>query len=401
AARPEEAGFDAARLARIPGWLRGEVERGVLPGAAVAVARDGKLVLLEGIGFRDRAAGAAMPVDGVFRIASMTKAIVSVAALMLAEEGRLRLIDPVAEYIPALRDMRVGIERPGEAELAFEAAARPFTIHDLLRHTAGLGYGLSGTGRVDLMYREARITRPDQTMEEFIARLAALPLLAQPGRRWEYSVATDVLGRVLEVVTGQDLATVLRERVTGPLGMTETGFWADGAALERLAAPQPNPQTGQVPPMRDVRQRPRWFSGGGGMVSTAAEYGRFLQTLLEGGRMSDGPRLLARSTVAFMTANHVPPGAAIWPALPQTYGVLAPVAEMGQGFGLGFAVRLAEGRNPAPGNVGDYSWAGATGCYYWVDPAQRLWGVLLTQAPWTGRTYRATLRQLVYAALDA
>lgn len=400
AARPEDAGFDAARLARIPAWLRAEVEKGALPGACVGIARQGRMVMLEGIGFRDREANAPMPADALFRIASMTKAVVSVAAMTLAEEGRIRLIDPVAQYIPALGEMRVGVEKPGEAELAFEAQARPMTILDLLRHTAGLGYGLSAATRVDRMYREGRILRPDQTSEEFIARLAALPLVAQPGTRWEYSVATDVLGRVLEVVTGQDLATVLRERVTGPLGMADTGFSAEGR-LDRLAEGQRDPQTGQRPAMIDVRQAPRWFAGGHGMVSTVADYGRFLQMLLEGGRPADGPRILAPATVALMTSDMLPPGIGMPPLGTLRPDLLSPVPEAGQGFGLGFAVRTAPGRNPAAGNVGDYAWSGAWGCYYWVDPAQRLWGILMTQAPATGRSYRATLRQLVYGALDA
>ncbi len=399
AARPEEAGFDAARLARIPAWLRAEVEKGTIAGACVGLARNGRMVMLEGIGFRDREAAAPMQADAIFRIASMTKAVVSVAAMTLAEEGRIRLIDPVAQYIPALGEMRVGVEKPDEAELAFEAQARPMTILDLLRHTAGLGYGLNAITRVDRMYREARILRPDQTSEEFIQRLAALPLVAQPGTRWEYSVGTDVLGRVLEVATGKDLATVLRERVTEPLGMADTGFSAAGR-LDRLAEAQRDPRTGQRPAMIDVRQAPRWHPGGHGLVSTVSDYGRFLQMLLEGGRAADGPRILAPATVALMTADMLPPGIGLPPLGTLRPDILSPTPELGMGFGLGFAVRTAPGRNPAPGHVGDFAWAGAWGCYYWVDPAQKLWGVLMTQAPATGRIYRATLRQMVYAALE-
>lgn len=400
AARPEELGFDPTRLARIPAWLRAEVEKGVIPGACVGIARNGRMAMLEAVGFRDREAAAPMRPDAIFRIASMTKAVVSVAAMTLAEEGRIRLIDPVAQYIPALGEMRVGVEKPGESDLALEPQGRPMTILDLLRHTAGLGYGLTAATRADRLYREARLLRPDQTSEEFIARLAALPLVAQPGTRWEYSVGTDVLGRVLEVVTGKDLGAVLRERVTDPLGMADSGFSAEGR-LDRLAEGQRDPQTGQRPAMIDVRAAPRWHPGGHGLVSTVADYGRFLQMLLEGGRAAGGPRILAPATVALMTSDMLPPGIGVPPLGTQRPDILSPSPELGMGFGLGFAVRTAPGRNPAPGHVGDFAWAGAWGCYYWVDPAQKLWGILMTQAPATGRAYRATLRQMVYGALDA
>lgn len=394
--RPEEAGFSADRLGRLGTWMRGEVEAGRIPGAVVALGRGGKLAHLEAFGFRDREARAPMTPDAVFRIASMTKPFASFALMMLAEEGRVMLWHPVSRYLPEFKDAKVGVERA--------AAQREMTVQDLLRHTSGLTYGAlpvpggPGANPVQQGYAEAKVADPDQTVESFITRLAAQPLLYQPGTHWEYSHATDVVGRIVEVVSGQDLDTFIRERISAPLGLKDTGFWAPPEARDRVALPQVDPATGRKQAVPNPLERPRWFSGGGGMVSTAEDYARFCQMLLNGGRLGD-TQLAARRTVALMTADHLTPGTQYGPGLFSLFAGLAPAPAAGYGFGLGFAVRTAEGRSPVPGNVGDYFWAGAYGTYFWVDPKEELYAVLMLQGPSDRIQYRYAMRQLVYGAL--
>ncbi|WP_158292444.1 serine hydrolase domain-containing protein [Paracraurococcus ruber] len=395
AARPEDAGFQRDRLARITGWLGAEVEAGRIPGAVVAVGRGGKLALHEAVGFRDRDARAPMPVDGIFRIASMTKPFASLALMLLAEEGRVMLWHPVSRYLPEFKDQKVGTDR---APLEREA-----TLQDLLRHTAGLTYGaLPGPGPaphpVQAGYVQARVADRDQTAAEFITRLAGQPLMFQPGSTWEYSHATDVVGRVVEVVSGQDLDAFIRARISAPLGLADTGFWAPQDAAGRAARAQVDPVTKARQPIPDVLEKPRWFSGGGGMVSTAMDYARFCQMLLNGGRLGEA-QVASRATIQLMTANHLPEGTQYGPGLLTRFGGLAPAPVTGYGFGLGFAVRTAQGRSPVPGNVGDYFWGGAYGTYFWVDPKEELYAVLMLQGPSDRIQYRYGLRQLVYQAL--
>ena len=396
AGRPEEAGFSADRLGRLGGWMQAEIEAGRIPGAVVAIGRGGKLAYLEAFGYRDRDARAPMPRDAVFRIASMTKPIASLALMMLAEEGRVMLWHPVSRYIPAFRDAKVGMDRaPAEREM---------TVQDLLRHTSGLTYGAlpvqggQGANPVQQAYAEAKVGDPDQGMESFIGRLAAQPLIYQPGTHWEYSHSTDVVGRIVEVVSGKDLDAFIRERISAPLGLKDTGFWAPPEAADRIALPQVDPATGRKQAIPHPLEKPRWFSGGGGMVSTADDYARFCQMLLNGGQLSEA-QLAARQTIALMTTDHLPPGTQYGPALFALFGGLAPSPAVGYGFGLGFAVRTAEGRSPVPGNVGDYFWAGAYGSYFWVDPKEDLYAVLMLQGPSDRIQYRYAMRQMVYGAL--
>ena len=395
AGRPEEAGFHAGRLSRIGAWMQAEVEAGRIPGAVIAIGRGGKLAYYEAFGFRDRDARAPMPRDAVFRIASMTKPIASLALMMLVEEGRVMLWHPVSRYISEFKDVKVGVERaPVEREM---------TVLDLLRHTSGLTYGpLPVPGvtphPVKQGYTEAKVADPDQTIEEFIARLARQPLMFQPGTHWEYSHATDVVGRIVEVVSGQDLDRFIRERISAPLVLKDTGFWAPPEAKERVALAQVDPATGRRQAIPDALQKPRWFSGGGGMVSTALDYARFCQMLLGGGRLGE-VQLVSRRTMALMTADHLPPDTQYLPGLFALFGGLAPSPVTGYGFGLGFAVRTAEGRSPVPGNVGDYFWAGAYGTYFWVDPKEDMYAVLMLQGPSDRLQYRYAMRALTYQAL--
>jgi CubicO group peptidase (beta-lactamase class C family) len=270
--RPAEIGFDPDRLQRLTTTFQGYVDSGRLPGAVVLISRNDKLAYLRAVGFQDREKQIAMTTDSIFRIASMTKPIVTVAAMMLAEEGKLDIAAPVARYVPEFKDVQVGVEKrnaaTGQIELVMEPQKRPMTVQDLMRHTAGLVYGQFGDGLVHKAYRAANVADRTQSLEEMITKLSKLPLAHQPGEVWEYSMATDVLGRVVEVVSGMTLDTFVDERITRPLGMTSTGFYVREADVGRLAQPQIDPATGNRPTLPDVTRKPRWLSGGGGMVST-------------------------------------------------------------------------------------------------------------------------------------
>ncbi len=272
------------------------------------------------------------------------------------------------------------------------------SVQDLLRHTSGLTYAQFGDSPVQMVWRDAALMDEGQTNAELAAKLARLPLMFEPGTTWEYSMSTDVLGRVVEVVSGKSLADFFAERITGALGMADTGFVAADERAARLAEPQLDPETGARPPMRNVTKPGKWHSGGGGAVSTAADYLRFCQMLLNGGELG-GVRLLAPKTVAHMAADHLPPDVAYGETARPRFGALAPVPEMGYGFGLGFAVRTAAGRSPVPGSVGEYFWGGVTGTYFWIDPAEQMVVVLMLAAPDQRLHYRYLSRQLVYAAL--
>jgi CubicO group peptidase (beta-lactamase class C family) len=331
-----------------------------------------------------------MHADAIFRIASMTKPVTSVAAMMLSEEGRLEIAAPVAQYIPEFAEMTVGVERA--------KATRTMTVQDLLRHTSGLTYAAFGDSPVQMLWRDVPLMDENQTNAELVAKLADLPLMFEPGTHWEYSMSTDVLGRVVEVAAGKALADFFAECIFGPLGMHDTGFAATGEHAHRIAEPQTDPATGARPPMRHVAKVSNWHSGGGGAVSTAADYLRFCQMLLNGGELN-GVRLLAPKTVAHMASDHLPPGCLYGDTARSRFGALAPVPEMGYGFGLGFAVRKAAGHSPVPGSVGEYFWGGVTGTYFWIDPQEQMIVVLMLAAPDQRLHYRYLTRQLVYAAM--
>lgn len=386
AAKPEDVGLSAAALERLSMALRDRVASGHVPGAVALVARHGKIAYHESFGTLDPATGAPMPQDAIFRIYSMTKAIVSVAVMMLWEEGRLLLGDPIGKYLPALANPMVGVVKDGT--LTTVAAERPITVQDLLRHTSGLTYEFRGTSPVHQAYAEARVARLRQTNEEQVAALASVPLLHQPGTVWEYSRSTDVLGRLVEVISGQTLGTFLAERILRPLGMSDAGFSVPERDHGRIAeAFAKDPEGGGDVALLDARRPAIFESGGGGMVATAMDYARFLAMLLNNGRLDD-TRLLGRKTIELMTADHL--------------GTITGAADLlppGHGFGLGFAVRKVAGLAPFPGSVGNYYWGGAAGTSFWVDPAERLFAVLMIQAPMQREHYRLLFRDLVYAAI--
>ena len=387
---PEQVGLSSGRLQRAAQVIRQDVEKQLLPGAILAIARGGRVGYAEAFGWRDREAEAPMTLDAIFRIASMTKPITSVAAMMLAEEGRLEVAAPVANYLPEFSEMTVGVER--------KRAQRTMTVQDLLRHTSGLTYGDFADSPVQMLWRDANLRDESETIAQLVAKLGQLPLMFEPGTTWEYSMSTDVLGRVVEVVSGQSLADFFARRIAGPLGMVDTGFAATGGRAGRLAEPQRDPTTGQRPATRNVTQPGPRHSGGGGAVATAADYLRFCQMLLNGGEL-DGVRLLAPKTVAHMASDHLAPDIAYSATTRSRFGALAPVPEMGHGFGLGFAVRTAQGRSPVPGSVGDFFWGGAYGTYFWIDPQEQMIAVLMTASPEQRLHYRYLARQLVYASL--
>jgi CubicO group peptidase (beta-lactamase class C family) len=311
-------------------------------------------------------------------------------------------VNPVSTYLPALKDLQVGVEvtdAAGRTSLKLEPAHRGMTLQDLLRHTSGVTYGQFGDSLVKQAYRAAAIMDPKQTNAEFIAKLATLPLQNQPGRVWDYSMSTDVLGCVVEAVSGMPLDAFLAARITGPLGMKDTGFHVPAANAHRIAEAQADPKTGERAPMaRDLTAKPNFLSGGGGMVSTAPDYLRFTQMLANGGTL-DGVRIVSRKTVALMASDHLPPDIAFSATARAQFEESAPIPEFGQGFGLGFCVRKEAGRNPVPGSVGDFYWSGVHGTYFWIDPAEELIGILMLCAPDLRRHYRALMRQLTYQAL--
>ena len=396
--KPEDLGLSSTRLKRLPDALRSDIGKGLLPGAVVLVARHGKIACLEALGYRDREAGTAMTPDTIFRIASMTKPFTSVAAMMLAEEGRLLIADPVARYVPEFADLKVAKDSDSTSakKLAKETLRRPMTVHDLLRHTSGLSYGHLTGPLLRQAYEAVNVGDEKQTNAEMVAKLGKLPLAYQPGSTWQYGMSSDVLGRVVEIASGIDLDRFIIERICKPLGLAETSFGP--AAAERTAQPQVDPASGKRPSMRDTGIRPNWISGGSALLSTAGDYARFAQMLLNGGELG-GTRLLSPATIALMTSDHLTPDMRRSPSTPLLFGALAPMPELGLGFGLGFAVRTHAGRNPLPGSLGDFSWSGITGTYFWVDPQQQLIAILMTQAPIPRLHYRYLTRTLVYQAI--
>lgn len=390
AGSPEQVGFSSARLERITARINQGVANGELPGAVLVIGRHGRIAYTRSFGLRDPEKGAPMRDDAIFRIASMTKPVTSLAIMMLAEQGRLSIADPVAKYLPEFKDLRVGPNR--------EAPRQAMTVQDLLRHTSGLTYGAAGSNPVKQAYVDAKVGDPGDTNAVLVAKLSKIPLLFHPGSTWEYSVSTDVLGRIVEVVSGLPLDRYVAEHITGPLRMADTGFTAPAANAGRGARPQPEGPKKEMPRVPLVTGDFTYKSGGGGMVSTAADYARFCQFWLNGGEL-DGVRLVSRKTVELMTANHLPPGTPIGPDMAR-FEALAPSAAMGQGFGLGFAVRTDAGRNPLQGSPGDYFWGGAHGTYFWIDPKEQLYVVFMMQSPSARLPYRYLLRQLVYQAIE-
>ena len=392
-AKPEDVGLSAQRLERLGAVLRADIDQGKIPGAVVLVARRGKVAYFESFGMRDKEAKATMRTDAIFRLYSMTKPIVSVGVMLLNQEGKVFLADPVSKYIPELGKLKVCTEatnaQTGETTCPETPSPRDMTIQDLLRHTSGLTYGFFGKSAVKGMYTKTGVESQDQTLAEMIAKLGKLPLAYPPGTTWDYSRSTDVLGRVIEVASGMPLDRFIEERIARPLKMEDTGFYVKSEKHGRIAEAQKDPKTGKAFPLNDVTKPPKLLSGGGGLVATTMDYARFLQMLLDGGRL-EGTQLLNRKIIEYMTADHM--GSVVKPGpiyLPGT----------GYGFGLGFAVRLQNGVSAWPGTAGDYYWDGVAGTTFWVDPKEELFAIFMIQEPAQRLNYRYLMRSIVYQAI--
>ena len=378
--RPEAARLNALAVENIKAALNAWIAAGRIPGAVVWVERDGAIGLFEALGAQDPARGIAMRKDSIFRIYSMTKPIVSVALMQLAEQGKVLLRDPVAKYLPEFANATVGI--------AGAAPKNAMTVRDLLRHTAGLTYEFHEPSPVRKLYTDAKLYSRGRTNAEHLKALAALPLMHEPGTVWDYSRATDVLGRLVEVLAGASLGAHLEATIFGPLGMRDTGFAVPADQHHRLAEPLAKPPEGvALVPVFDPRVPVPAQNGGGGLMSTAADYARFVRMLANGGQLG-GVRLLGRKTVEFMTADHLGP-------IPRANALLP----SGHGFGLGFAVKTALGEHSEPGSIGSYGWSGAAGTAFFVDPAEHLFAIILTQAPGLLDDVRELFRQAAYAAI--
>ena len=400
---PGDAGFDPDRLGRIDAHFRRYVDDGRLPGWLLVVTRGGRRVHVGRAGHRDVENGLPVEDDTVFRIYSMTKPVTSVAAMMLYEEGWFELKDPVSRWIPSFADVRVFTGgTAGQPTTA--AATEPVRVWHLLTHTAGLTYGFHRAHATDEIYRDAGFdfgVSRGYDLAACVDAWAGLPLVHEPGRRFNYSHATDVLGRLVEVISGRPLDRFLQERVLAPLGMHDTAFWADERLVDRLGALYvPHPETGRIlryDPIGDAAARPpAYLSGGGGLVSTAHDYLRFCEMLRRGGEL-DGARLLGPRTVDFMTTNHLPGGVDL-----EAFGqsTFAETAYDGVGFGLGFSVVIDPAAAKVPSSVGEYAWGGAASTGFWVDPVEDVTAVFLTQLlPSSTYNLRAQFKQLVKAAL--
>jgi CubicO group peptidase (beta-lactamase class C family) len=407
AAAPEQAGMSAERLGRITTMLKKEAADGKLPGAVVMVARKGKIIYSDAVGFQDKGANTPMKLDSIFRIYSMTKPLASVAAMILVEDGVIQLTDPISKFLPAFKDMQVSVASTGadgKATYSNVPAARPIIVQDLLRHSAGLAYAeITKNEPVKAAYVAAKFSQPGiheydsrgMTPAEQVERIAKAPLVHQPGTIWEYSMAVDVLGRVVEAASGKRLGVFLDERLFKPLKMVDSSFWLPAAKLPRLAQPLPvDPASGQKISVLDVSAEPMNDSGGAGALSTASDYLRFTQMLLNGGEL-DGARVMSRSTIKLMTSDHL--GTRI--ATPLQPGELL-LGTPGYTFGLGFAVRQSDGIAGVPGSAGEFMWAGYAGTYFWVDPKEEIAAVYMTQAPSPIRAYyRKMFKAFVYQAL--
>jgi CubicO group peptidase (beta-lactamase class C family) len=387
-AKPESIGLSSARLQRMSDAFKREIDKGTLPGATVMVARKGQIGWFDALGKQSPDGSAPMAHDSLFRIFSMTKPIVSVGIMMLVEDGHLLINDPVAKFIPEFANQKVGVENGGKLELV--PLKTQMTVQDLLRHTSGITYDHTGNSLVQQQYQQSRLRSRKITNAEHAALVASLPLQCQPGAEWNYSRSTDILGRIIEVVSGKSLSAWLTEHILAPLQMAETAFHTGEANAGRLAEPFANdPWTGDKVQLFNMLEKPAMESGGGGLVSTTMDYARFAQMLLSGGTLG-GTRIIGRKTLQLMASNHLGPHVK----------VDSPLMSPGHGFGLGFCVRTAPGIAPFPGSVGQFFWSGMAGTFFFIDPAEDLFTVFMMQGPGQRTQVRNLLRDLVYAAVE-
>ena len=389
--KPEDVGLSSAQLQKIEAAMKKNIDDGLIPGAVMLVSRRGRVAWVNAQGKRDPASPDPMKVDSIFRIYSMTKPMVTTALMQMVEEGRLQVSDPVSKFLPEIGKMKVGTEvigADGNPALQLSDPTRAMTVQDLMRHTSGLTYGNRGTTLIHQSYVAAKIGDRTATNEEMVSRLSKLALKFNPGDRWEYSVAVDVQGRLLEVLSGKKLGEVLAERIWQPLGMVDTSFQVPAAKLSRVAQPGARPDGKPMTPRFKVDDGALYESGGGGALSTIDDYLRFTSALANGGAFGQGAggkRIIGKKTLEFMTADHV--GS-------------RPGRPAGFGFGLGFEVRTRVGDSALPGSVGEYGWSGAAGTEFWVDPKEQLFAILMIQAnDGDTRIVRNQFRTMIQAAL--
>ncbi len=392
AVSPTQAGFSPERLERLDSRMQSYVDEGQLAGIVTLISRGGRIVHLRTHGYQDLETRRPLEEDAIFRIYSMTKPVTGVAMMMLFEEGRFLLTDPVAKYIPEFADLKVAAGEDGEGGLVLEDAVRPMTMRDLMTHTSGLTYGVFSRSAVDTLYQEAKLF--DGTLEEMIAKLSRIPLRQQPGTVFHYSVSVDVQGHLVEKLSGLTLDQFFRERIFEPLGMSDTGFHVPAEKLDRLTTVYGPPEEGQTglrvrdhPADTTYARPPGFLSGGAGLVSTARDYWRFCQMLLNEGEL-DGVRLLSPASVRLMRGNHL------------SEEVRSRSNQPGLGFGLNFAVVLDPAAAGQLGSPGEYYWGGYASTLFWIDPREEVIGILMTQfIPSGTHPLRPQMRNLVYQAL--
>jgi CubicO group peptidase (beta-lactamase class C family) len=395
---PPGAHFNPQKLQRVGDYLRDQIANGKIPGAILLIQQHGKPVYHEHFGVRDVATKLPMTDDTIFRLFSMTKPITSVVAMMLIEEGKIRLDDPVAKYIPAFAGVKVGVEKKAEdgaRTLELVPPKRPPTILDLMRQTSGITYGFYGDSMVRKAYAKADIYAGDFDNAEFAERIAKLPLHDQPGTLWNYGHSTDVLGRIMELVSGKSLLEIEREKLLDPLGMTGTGFYVtDPAKLDLIARPMPNDSDFRVGFESKAEIAMKWESGGGGMISTLPDLARFSQMVLNGGKL-EGKQYLSPQSFELMTSDQIGPGSGVGRDYFYFPGD-------GFGFGLGFGVRTGPGnaKPPPAGSLGELKWDGASGCYFVIDRKQDMFFVLLEQTPSQRQIIQPAVKRLIYEAME-
>jgi CubicO group peptidase (beta-lactamase class C family) len=395
---PPGAHFNPQKLERVGDYLRDQVAQGKIPGAILLIQQHGKPVYHEFFGVRDVASKLPMTDDTIFRLFSMTKPITSVVAMQLIEEGKLKLDDPVAKYIPSFAGVKVGVEKKaddGTKTLELVPVKRPVTILDLMTQTSGITYGFYGDSMVRLTYRNAKIYDGDFDNAEFAERIAKLPLAEQPGTLWDYGHSTDILGRIMEVVSGKSLLGIEKEKLLDPLHMTETTFYVTDPEKKKLIAkPMPNDSDFRVGFTAYADVPMKWESGGGGMVSTMADIARFSQMILDGGKL-DGLQYLKPEAFKLMTTDHIGPGSGVERDFFYFPGD-------GFGFGLGFGVRTDPGnaKPPPAGSLGELKWDGASGCYFVIDRKQDMFFVLLEQTPSERQKIQPAVKRLIYEAME-
>jgi len=395
---PPGAHFNPQKLERVGEYFRDQIANGKIPGAILLIQQHGKPVYHEFFGVQDVVSKQPMTDQTIFRLFSMTKTITSVAAMILVDEGKLPLEDPVAKYIPSFANVKVGVEKKNEdgtKTLELVSPNRPPTILDLMRHTSGITYGFYGDSLVRKAYAAANLYAGDFDLAEFAERIAKLPLHDQPGSLWQYGHSTDVLARIMEIVSGKTLLEVEREKLLDPLGMKDTGFFVTDPEKQKLIAqPMPNDSDFRVGRENNPQVPKKWQSASGGMVSTMSDFARFAQMLLNGGKF-EGKTYLSPKAFELMTTDQVGPGSGVGRDYFYFPGD-------GFGFGLGLAVRTDPGnaKPPPPGSLGELKWDGASGCYFVIDRKQDMFFVLLEQTPSQRQPIQKAVKQLIYEAME-